>query len=121
LTWGSTIMNSSPHAQAVFASADSHAYWQHPAFPGGDWDPVHWTVNNVSMVNDRSGGVISELAWQRILGKPHNVTEYQHPSPNTFSSEGPLFVSAYGAFQDWDGIYYFHYGSSDTDWERGTF
>jgi len=121
LTWGTTIMTSSPHTQSGFASTDSHAYWQHPVFPVTDWDPVNWTVDNVSMVNDSSGGIISDLAFQRVKGKPHNVTEYQHPSPNTFSSEGPLFASVYGSFQDWDGIYFFDYGSSRDDWNRSTF
>jgi len=121
LTWGTTIMNSSPHMQDVFHSTDSHAYWQHPHFPGAPWDPNNWTIPNISMVNDADGGVIPTLSWQRVKGKPHNVTEYQHPSPNTYSSEAPLFAAAYGCLQDWDGIYLFGYGSSNDDWDRGYF
>ncbi len=121
LTWGTTIMNSPPSAQAIYTSIDSHSYWQHPNFQGNDWNPVNWTVDNESMVNDDEGGVIPTLSWQRIAGMPHNVTEYQHSSPNTYSSEGPLFVAAYASLQDWDGIYLFHYGSDQDNWDRNYF
>lgn len=121
IIWGTTIMNSPPSVQSLYPAIDSHSYWNHPQFQNGAWNAVDWTVNNTSMVNDPNGGVIPDLSWQRIRGKPHNVTEYQHSSPNTFSSEGPLFLSAYASLQDWDGLYLFHYGSSDNDWDRGYF
>ncbi|HVU25017.1 MAG TPA: carbohydrate binding domain-containing protein [Opitutus sp.] len=110
LVWGSIISNSPPNAQAGMDAMDSHAYWQHPQFPpNDDWDPVHWTVNNVSMVNSPESSTLTGIARQRVAGYPHNVTEYQHPSPNTYASEMPLLVAAYGALQDWDGIWYFEY------------
>jgi len=56
------------------------------------------------MVNER-GGTLSNLALHRVLGKPHSVTEYNHPAPNTYSSEAFLLLSAYAALQDWDAIY----------------
>jgi hypothetical protein len=90
-------------------------------FHGNDWDPVDWTVDATAMVNSRNSGVVSDLAWQRIRGLPHNVTEYQHPSPNPFAGDAALFAAVYGSLQDWDGIYLFHYGSGSGDWDRGYF
>jgi hypothetical protein len=120
LVFGTIISNSPPNEQARLDVVDSHSYWQHPQFPANsDWDPVNWTVNNVSMVNSPASSTLSGLAVQRVQGKPHMVTEYQHSSPNTYGSEGPLFAAAYGALQDWDGIWMFAYGGNSTNWDRG--
>jgi hypothetical protein len=101
--------------------ADAHAYWQHPQFPGADWDAVNWKVNNVSMVNSINS-TISSLSKQRIKGMPFTISEYQHASPVAYSAEGPLFVAAYGALQDWDGIMMFAYDSNANDnWAAGYF
>jgi hypothetical protein len=67
------------------------------------------------MVNE-VGGTLPGLALRRVLGKPHLVSEYNHPAPNTFGSEGFLLLAAYGALQDWDAIYAYAY-SHNTDWD----
>lgn len=117
LVFGTIIANSPPNEQAQLDVVDTHSYWQHPVFPANaDWDPLNWTVNNVSMVNSPTNSTLTSLALQRVQGKPHMVTEYQHASPNTYSSEGPLLAAAYGALQDWDGIWLFAYGGNATNW-----
>lgn len=122
LVWGTIISNSPPNAQIDMDATDSHAYWQHPQFPAGrDWNPDDWTVNNVSMVNSPSGSTVAGIARQRVKGRPHNVTEYQHSSPNTYSTEMPLFVAAYGALQDWDGIWFFEYPTGTEEYVTGYF
>ena len=122
IVWGTIISNSPPNAQAAMDAMDSHAYWQHPQFPAGqDWNPDNWTVNNVSMVNTAAGSTIAGIARQRVKGKPHNVTEYQHASPNTYSTEMPLFIGAYGALQDWDGIWFFEYPTGTDEYVTGFF
>ncbi|WP_157960405.1 carbohydrate binding domain-containing protein [Marinimicrobium alkaliphilum] len=108
LVAGTTIMNSPPSAQAVYDFADGHSYWQHPVFPGEPWDSNNWTVGNDAMVNTWNG-TLGNLARERIHGMPFTVSEYQHASPNTYSSEGPLLIAAYAALQDWDGIMMFAY------------
>ncbi len=121
LVTGTAIMNSPPSAQKQMDFADAHAYWQHPQFPGADWDAVNWTVNNVSMVNTINS-TISSLSKQRIKGMPFTISEYQHSSPVAYGAEGPLFVAAYGALQDWDGIMMFAYDSNANDnWAVGFF
>lgn len=112
IIWGTIIANSPPSIQAAMDAVDSHAYWQHPHFPGQAWDVGNWTVGNESMVNHTGGGTLGGIARQRVAGKPHVVTEYQHPFPNPFASEGPLLVAAYGLLQDWDGIWLFDHGTS---------
>jgi hypothetical protein len=111
LIFGTVMANSPATVQSRLDVIDSHAYWQHPQFPGQQWDPVNWVVPNVSIVNSLSDDV--SLAWlsrQRIKGKPFTVTEYQHSSPAYYGGEGPLLLAAYAAFQDWDGIWMFDYG-----------
>ncbi|BET65192.1 hypothetical protein ASA1KI_01100 [Opitutales bacterium ASA1] len=120
LVFGTIVSNSPPNEQAELDVVDTHVYWQHPQWPAGqDWDPVSWTVPNVSMVNSPTSSTIAGLATQRVQGKPHMVTEYQHSSPNTYGSEGPILAAAYGALQDWDGIWMFAYGGNATNWNRG--
>jgi hypothetical protein len=100
---------------------DSHAYWQHPHFPGKSWDMGNWTVKNDAMTGARDGGTLSRLALQRVAGKPYLVTEYNHSAPNTFAAETFPLVCAYAALQDWDGIFAFAYSHRGDDWDKGYF
>ena len=121
LVTGTAVMNSPPSAQYQMDFADAHAYWQHPQFPGADWDPVNWKVDNVSMVNSINS-TISGLSKQRIKGIPFTISEYQHASPVAYSAEAPIFAAAYGALQDWDGIMFFAYDANGNDnWAAGYF
>jgi hypothetical protein len=96
---------------------DTHSYWQHPRFPRRPWDAEDWLVENRTMVNEH-GGTLSGLALRRVLGKPHACTEYNHPAPNTYCSEGFLLLAAYAALQDWDAIYAYSYAHSrNSGWD----
>ncbi len=116
LTFGTIVACSTPILQAEMDVIDTHAYWQHPRFPGRPWDRANWTVENRSMVNEK-GGVLPRLAMQRVEGKPHLVTEYNHSAPNTYGSEAPLLLAAFAALQDWDGIFLFAYNHSG-QWDQ---
>jgi len=117
LVVGTIVGCSTPNLMAKFDCIDSHAYWQHPKFPGRPWDPEDWIVPNISMVNER-GGTIGGLAVRRVSGKPFTVTEYNHPAPNTYGAEGFPLLAAYASFQDWDAIYAFAYSHRRDDWDR---
>lgn len=120
IVWGTIISNSPPNTQAGLDAMDSHAYWQHPQFLEGlDWDPEHWTVTNTSMVNSPASNTLTGIARQRVKGYPHNVTEYQHSSPNTYASEGPLLAAAFGALQDWDSLWMFDYSTGTSEFVTG--
>ena len=108
---GTIVGCSTPNLMARLDWVDTHAYWQHPRFPGRPWDAENWIVENKTMVNER-GGTLPGLALKRVAGKPHACTEYNHPAPNTYSSEGMLLLAAYAAFQDWDAIYAYTYAHS---------
>jgi hypothetical protein len=112
LIFGTIMANSPATVQSRLDVIDSHTYWQHPDFPGTPWDPVNWTVQNISMVNTLDN-TLSGIARQRIKGKPFVCTEYQHPSPNYYGAEGPLLLAAYAGLQDWDGIWLFDYGQGN--------
>jgi len=114
---GTIVGCSTPNIMAKLDCVDTHSYWQHPIFPSRPWDPEDWLVPNLTMVNER-GGTLPGLALKRVLGKPHSVTEYNHPAPNTYSSEGFLLLSAYAGLQDWDAIYAFSYSHRRDDWDR---
>ncbi len=118
LVFGTIISTSTPNAQSGMDVVDTHSYWEHPVFPEAAWDPVRWTINNRSMVNHLDNA-LTGLAVQRVKGKPHMVTEYQHASPNLYGAEAPVLLAAYAGLQDWDGIWMFSYGSGTSDWNRG--
>ena len=113
-----TIVGCSPMGvQKEMDAIDTHAYWRHPQFPGGDWDEEVWTVQPDSMVNfPKSSAILGPMLKQvRVDGrrKPHMLTEYDHPAPNPHAGEGPLFLAAYAALQDFDAVYLFAYDKSD--------
>lgn len=117
---GTIVGCSTPNLMAGLDAVDTHAYWQHPEFPGSGWDPSNWFIRNLAMVNHR-GGTIGGLAVKRVKGKPLTVTEYNHPAPNFYNAEGALMLAAYGGLQDWDGIYLFaysHRGENEADLRR---
>ena len=120
LVIGTIVGCSTPNLMAKMDCVDTHAYWQHPVFPGRPWDPENWFVQNLSMVNAR-GGVLPELALRRVLGKPFCVTEYGSPAPNTYGSEAHLLRAAYASLQDWDYISASRYSHSNTWDERCIF
>lgn len=108
---GTQLSYSPVHVQAGLDYIDAHSYWQHPAFPGRPWDPENWYVRNVALVNS-PGGTLAGLANRRVEGLAFTVSEYNHPAPNEYAAEGFPMIAAFGAFQDWDGIFSFTYSHS---------
>jgi hypothetical protein len=109
LVFGTIISNSPPNVQGDLEVVDGHSYWLHVRFPAGAWDEENWVLFGRSMTGNPEHSTIGDLARQRVLGRPFTVTEYQHSAPNPFAAEGPILAAAYGAFQDWDGIWFFDY------------
>lgn len=97
---------------------DSHAYWQHPHFPGRPWDPENWIVKNEPMAGAPDGGTLPRLALQRVAGKPYVCTEYNHSAPNRYDAETFPLLCAYAALQDWDGVFAFAYSHRTDDWDK---
>lgn len=114
---GTIVGCSTPNLMAGLDAVDTHAYWQHPHFPGKAWDADNWLVGNKPMTAEPNGGVLPGLAFKRVLGKPHCVTEYNHPAPNSYSAEAFPLLAAFAAVQDWDAIYAFAYSHRRDDWD----
>lgn len=91
---------------------DIHGYWNHPNFPNKAWDSVDWTLENESIL-PAEDNVLEKLMMSRIEGYAFTCSEYNHPAPNTFSSECIPLMAAYGAFQDWDGVFFFAYSHNN--------
>lgn len=96
---------------------DMHAYWEHPEFPGRQWDMANWRIGNTSMTRQKDGGTLPGLAMYRVAGKPFTVTEYSHPAPNDFQAETVPLLAAFAAWQDWDGWYLFDYTSGQNEYK----
>ncbi len=108
LVTGTVIGCALPSTMASTDFIDKHHYWQHPVLPAGYWDPRNWYIYNIPMVNYRDN-TITGLAPSRILGKPLTLSEYNHPAPNTYCSEGLILIAAYALLQDWDAVYVYTY------------
>ncbi len=103
-------------AQSGLDFMDNHAYWDHPSFPGTPWSPTDWTILNLPMVGHTEGGTIGRLMnGIGIAGKPYTISEYNHPFPNIYQSEGPLFLTAYAGLHDVDGVMFYDHNST-SDW-----
>jgi hypothetical protein len=89
---------------------DGHTYWQHPG-PRG--------IPNTPMVNAPLQSTVVELSRTAFAGKPYMVSEVNHPFPNDYASEGIPILAAYGALQDWDGVFWYTFepkaSSKDSD------
>ncbi len=104
-------------AQSRADYIDNHAYWDHPSFPGIPWSATDWLINNTPMVQASGGGTIPwMMASVPSEGKPFTISEYNHPFPNRYQTEGVLFFAAYSSFHDADGLMFFDYNGG-TDWE----
>jgi len=98
-----TQLNYSPsYVQGALDYVDHHAYWLHPSVCDD------WVIGNTPMVNS-SSNCVTGMASQRVAGKPFTVSEYNHPFPNYYGAEGQPMLRAYGAFQDWDGVFEYTY------------
>ena len=113
--WNTGIPDLSAQSRADYL--DNHAYWDHPSFPGIPWSSTDWLINNAPMVQTAGGGTIPGLmAAVPSKGKPFTISEYNHPFPNRYQTEGMLFFAAYSCFHDVDGVMVFDYNGG-TDWE----
>jgi len=97
-------------ANALLDFIDGHVYWQHPAI---------WGKRNTPMVDEPLRSTIVKLARSPFLDRPFTVSEVNHPNPNEYTAEMIPILAAYGAFQDWDGIYFYTFEPKvGPDWQR---
>ncbi|HEY5481479.1 MAG TPA: carbohydrate binding domain-containing protein [Verrucomicrobiae bacterium] len=97
--------------------ADIHAYWQHPHFPGRPWDPANWTIRNTPMEQaPDADSLLSRAPW-RLLDRPFTISEWNIPDPHDCAASTVPFAAMVAALQDWDGVFFFDYYSSESGWD----
>jgi len=104
---------------------DRHGYWDHPYGEGNlRWRIATAMFHNLPMVKavkaDQDtlvylgrGNLVTEKAWEQVLGLPMTVSEWNTCLPNQYSVEGTGLMAAYGLLQGWDGLLQFGYFSPD--------
>lgn len=104
---------------------DRHGYWDHPQGEGDlKWAIATARFHNLPMVKavrpDQDHlvylgveNLVTEKAWEQVLGMPMTISEWNTCLPNEYSLEGTGLMAAYGLLQGWDGSLEFGYFSSD--------
>ncbi len=105
-------------AQSDMDFIDSHAYWQHPRFPGRPWDQGNWLIDQKPMTDHRNEATLFRIAAERLAGKPFTVSEYNHPAPLDSQAECVPMMASFAAAQNWDGIWFYTYSHSGDRWDR---
>lgn len=87
---------------------DYHYYVDHYNFPNVQWDGRDWRIRDSSHL---AGGLTNLVAAAaaRPFGKPFTLSEFNQNWPNTRGHELLPVMSAFAAFQDWDGLMHFAY------------
>ena len=76
---GTIVATSTPNLMADLDVVDSHAYWQHPQFPGKPWDMDNWFVKNISMVDYPDGATVTRLGLPARGGQAAHGHRVQPP------------------------------------------
>jgi hypothetical protein len=104
---------------------DRHGYWDHPQGEGNlKWRISTALFHNQPMVKavraDQDtliylgrGNLVTEKAWEQVLGLPMTISEWNTCLPNQYSLEGTGLMAVYGLLQGWDGLLEFGYFSPD--------
>ncbi len=112
-------------AQSKLDYVDRHGYWDHPHGEGNlKWRIATCLFHNLTMIKDVKAGkdtikylgvgnLVTDKAWEQVLGLPMTISEWNTCLPNEYSLEGTGLMAAYGLLQGWDGSLEFGYFSPD--------
>ena len=106
------------YTQSDMDFIDTHAYWQHPRFPGRPWDSGNWIVEQKPMTDYPAEATLFRLAAARLGGKPFTLSEYNHPAPLDSQAECVPMAASFAAAQDWDAVWLYTYSHGTDDWYR---
>jgi hypothetical protein len=129
--WQGHGFTTRPHmfGQSKLDYIDRHGYWDHPQGEGDlKWRISTAMFHDLPMVKAVEpeenmlhylgiGNLVTEKAWERVLGLPMTVSEWNTCLPNEYSLEGTGLMAAYGLLQGWDASLQFGYFSPD--WTDG--
>ena len=94
-------------SQASMDYIDEHFYVAHPDIRGEQ----DWRIADISASGHEFDRVLA-LSLRRDRARPFVVSEFNQPFPNPRGAEILPLMSAVGALQDWDGLFYFDYSDS---------
>ena len=101
---------------------DLHNYWHHPLFPSdAQWSPKRYTVGNVPIESFPlqeawpARSLIIRTGW-RYHGMPFTLSEWNHAEPSDVNTGVIMMAAVVGQLQDWDGVYFFDYESTHSQW-----
>ena len=99
---------------------DAHTYWQHPSYiADASGRRTGFEIRNTPAVNEPARLPFLTLTRSAVKGKPFMVSEVNHPYPNEYAAEGIPMLAAYGAFQDWDAIFWYSFEHSAAElWDK---
>lgn len=103
--WGYALLSNLSRYDFV----DGHVYWHDYKNWLGD-EPGHerWgRKDNLPMVSVPEISTVARLSRSAVEGLPFTISELNNGSYNDYFCEGIPVVGSYGAFQDWDGFYFF--------------
>lgn len=106
------------YCQSDMDFIDTHAYWQHPRFPGRPWDSNNWVVEQKPMSDYPAEATLFRLAASRLKGKPFTLSEYNHPAPLDSQGECVPMAASFASAQDWDAVWLYTYSHSSDNWYR---
>ena len=105
---------------------DTHIYWNHPGWKNpsgtdgrvGRTPGVEWWFRNCAVVDADVrgdcdyGNPIVYRGARRVKGLPFVTSEAASPYPCWYGAEYQPMLHAYGAFQDWAGIFVYSWNNS---------
>ncbi|NLD50571.1 MAG: hypothetical protein GX660_25805, partial [Clostridiaceae bacterium] len=99
---------------------NTHAYWDHPIFNGGEDIIENYSQSNGSVIRDvgntkgkiEFSSFIERIALSTVQGKPLVVSEWNSPYPNEYEYEMASLITAYGLLQGWEGLFVYSYSNN---------
>ncbi|HOW43225.1 MAG TPA: hypothetical protein P5110_01215 [Candidatus Omnitrophota bacterium] len=87
---------------------DHHTYWDHPKFPHKPWDRNDFVIENKSMLQNPSLGMIGSIdKYHFDKTKPYTITEWNHCYPNKFAYESPILIALHAKQKECDALFQF--------------
>ncbi len=80
-----------------------------PSLPNSD---STWMVRNTSMLRSKSGSVLPIASAGAVKNKAFLFGDFQIPWANQYQAEEMMLLPAWGAYQDWDGIFFSVYATA---------
>jgi hypothetical protein len=109
---GWTDIPQNQYARTKLDYVDAHFYWDHPESIRGPWrlPSRGWSGGGSAVA--AAGLDLRAKALIRLYNHPFTVSEYNWAGPTKYRAESGLLTGAFGALQDWSGLWRYAYSES---------